>query len=414
METKDKENMTIILPIEEPDYDIFEKNSDNARSTIEKYYVLHPEIFPSGMSEGWCLNGKDRRSKKSGYRLRRIKVGERVYRIRPCFMLPYHRGKVDDAWRGLFCLRLGVPFWAIAFIFGKYPMWWYRLFSSLAQNSIVGTTIRKPEDLPRDLLADEHHIRQAGDKAYVATTVGRGCFLGMAVSKSADTKSLEMNYGQFKNEALDLCPDYEPVSVNTDGWSATQNAWKNLFSMIAVIECFLHAFLKVRDRATSKLKPFFNIAADKIWECYRAESKKSLSQQIRRLKEWTIKNVTESPMKQNILKLCKKKDRWIRHFDSASAHRTSNMIDRLMRAMKKHAYNSQMFHSKNINKTTANFRAFALLYNFSPSCPATWKNDGSLKSPAARINQHVYHQNWLCNLYISASLGGFRHQRNPL
>ena len=131
-------------------------------------------------------------------------------------------------------------------------------------------------------MADEHHIRQAGDKAYVATTVGNGCFLGIAASKGADTVSLETSYGTFKEEALDLSADYKPVSVNTDGWSATQNAWKNLFSMITVIECFLHAFLKVRDRATKKLKPYFDIAADKIWECYRAESKRSLSQQIRR------------------------------------------------------------------------------------------------------------------------------------
>ena len=104
----------------------------------------------------------------------------------------------------------------------------------------------------------------------------------------------------------------------------------------------------------------------------------------------------------------------MRHFDSASAHRTSNMVDRLMRAMKKHAYNSQMFHSKNIDRTTDNFRAFALLYNFAPSCPSVWKENSSLKSPAARINNFVYHENWLHNLYVSASLGGFRNQRNPL
>lgn len=366
------------------------------------------------MSLGWNLNGKDRVSKKSGYQLRRIIVGENIYRIRPSFLLPYHRGKTADVSGGLFLLRFGVPFWALAYVFGKYPMWWYRLFISLGKNSIVGTTVYKVEDLPKDLLADEHHIRQAGDKAYVATTVGNGCFLGIAASKGADTVSLETSYGTFKEEALDLSVDYEPVSVNTDGWSATQNAWKNLFPMITVIECFLHAFLKVRDRATKKLKPYFDIAADKIWECYRAESKRSWSQQIRRLREWANKNVSECPMKQNILKLCNKKNRWMRHFEVASAHRTSNMVDRLMRAMKKHAYNSQMFHSKNINKTTANFRAFALLYNFTPSCPSVWKKQQSLKSPAARLNNFVYHEDWLQNLYISASLGGLRHQRNPL
>lgn len=414
MECKVRENMTIVLPIEERDYDKFMACAVEARRVINHHYGLNPDIFPSGMSSGWKLNGKDRKSKKTGYLLRRIKAEGRVYRIRPCFLLSYHRGKVSDAWRGLFLLRFGVPFWALAFVFGKYPMWWYRLFVSLGRNSIVGTTVRKPEDLPRDLLADEHHIRQAGDKAYVATTVGGGCFLGMAASHKADAENLESAYGEFKAEALELDSDYQPVSVNTDGWAATQNAWKTLFSAITVIECFLHAFLKVRDRATKKMQAFFDVAADKIWDCYRAEDKRSLAQQIRRLKEWAEKNVDKCAMKDNILKLCKKKDRWMRHFDCTSAHRTSNMVDRLMRAMKKHAYNSQMFHSRNINKTTDNFRAFALLYNFAPSCPAVWKNDHSLKSPAARLNKFTYHENWLCNLQISASLGGFRQQRKTL
>ncbi|MFT7452754.1 MAG: hypothetical protein ACI9VN_003489, partial [Patescibacteria group bacterium] len=42
------------------------------------------------------------------------------------------------------------------------------------------------------------------------------------------------------------------------------------------------------------------------------------------------------------------------------AHKTSNMMDRLMRAMNRHAFNSQMFHSS-IASTSKNFRAFALL-----------------------------------------------------
>ena len=35
-----------------------------------------------------------------------------------------------------------------------------------------------------------------------------------------------------------------------------------------------------------------------------------------------------------------------------------------------------------------------------------------LKSPAERLNKFRYHDNWLHNLYVSASLGGYR--RPPL
>ncbi|WKN45087.1 hypothetical protein [Tunicatimonas pelagia] len=86
------------------------------------------------------------------------------------------------------------------------------------------------------------------------------------------------------------------------------------------------------------------------------------------------------------------------------------MLDRVMKAMSCHAFNSQMFHAT-IQSTSANFRAFALLYNFSPSCPAVTRHTELLTSPATRLNGFVYHQDWLENLLIAASIGGYRHHR---
>ncbi len=124
------------------------------------------------------------------------------------------------------------------------------LYLCFGRYSIVQTSIVEEQNLPVDILADEHHIRMQGQKAYVATTVGKGGFLVMQVSRAADESSLQQAYGVFKKEATTLSEKYQPDSVNTDGWTATQNAWKALFPTILVIECFLHAFLKVRDRAT--------------------------------------------------------------------------------------------------------------------------------------------------------------------
>lgn len=413
MALKSKQNRTIFLSFTEQTYTSFMEDNEIAHKMLKEYISCYPELFPKEIESGYMLNGYSRQSKKLGHRLRKIKVSGISYRIRPSYILPYNRARVEEVSKPLFLLRFNVPFWALAYVFGRNAMWWYRLYMCLGEYSIVGTTVRHPADLPRDLLADEHHIRVSGKKAYVATTVGSNCFLGMSVSPKADELSLLESYGVFKEEALDLSPDYQPSSVNTDGWWATQNAWKGLFKHIAVIECFLHAFLKVRDRATKKLKAFFDVAADRIWECYRAESKRSLAQQIRQLREWAEKQMPDCPMKNNILKLCKKKKRWMAHFDHPQAHQTSNMIDRLMRAMKKHAFNSQMFHST-IPNTSRNFRAFALLYNFTPSCPAARDQENNLNSPAARLNGFVYHQDWLQNLLISASRGGFRNHRNPL
>ena len=407
MALKDKESRVITLEFCKESYSSFMEDNQVAHSIIRQAYAEYPELFPMEMSHGYKLNGKTRTSKKLNMRMRRLEIGEITYRVRPSFVLPYMRATVDEVRHALFLIRFGVPFWALAVVFGRNHMFWYRTYLCLSRFSIVGTTIHKAENLPVDLLADEFHTRLEGEKVYIATTIAKGCLLGTEACTNADEVCLTAGYGVFKEEVLQLDPDYQPRTVNTDGWMATQNAWKALFKRIFIIECFLHAFLKVRDRATKKLKASFETVADKIWNIYRAESKRKMGQQIRRLREWTQKNLSACPMKQNLLKLCKKKKRWLAHLDFPAAYRTSNQLDRIMRAMERHSINSQKFHDA-IYSTSMNFRAFALLYNFSPSCPAVTKDFPDLVSPAARLNGFVYHKDWLQNLLIAASLSGFR------
>lgn len=414
MALKDKESRTIVLNISESTYSSFMEDRTIAHKIIQTACRSHPELFPEEMAEGYWLNGKTRVSKKLDLQMRKIKIGEVSYRLRPSFILPYQRGKTDEAAKPLFLLRFGVPFWALAYVFGRNTMWWYRTFLSLGFTNIVGTSVYNIDQLPQDLLADEHHIRIRGKKAYVATTIGGNCFLGVEASFQADEASLSQAYGVFKQEVQELKPDYEPATVNTDGWWPTQNAWKSLFPSIAVMECFLHAYLKVRDRTTKKLAVFFDTAADKIWKCYFADTKRQCAQRIRRLSEWAQRTMPDCPMKDNIFKLCGKKNRWLSHFDFDSPHRTSNMLDRIMRIMDRHAFNAQMFHAT-VHSTSKNFRALALLYNFSPSCPAVTQKYPGLDSPAARLNGFVYKQDcWLQNLMIASSLGGNLNHRNPV
>ena len=131
-----------------------------------------------------------------------------------------------------------------------------------------------------------------------------------------------------------------------------------------------------------------------------------MSQQIRRLREWASSQLPSCAMKDNLLKLCKKKNRWLAHFDAPSAFRTSANLDRVMKNMERHAINSQMFHA-NVPITSMNFRAFALLFNFSPSCPQVRKKHPDLDSPVARLNGFCYSKNWLENLFVASSLNGF-------
>ncbi|MCP4104008.1 MAG: hypothetical protein GY749_00485 [Desulfobacteraceae bacterium] len=91
------------------------------------------------------------------------------------------------------------------------------------------------------------------------------------------------------------------------------------------------------------------------------------------------------------------------------------MPDRLMRKMDRHLFNTQYFHGS-LFSAELGIRGWALIQNFAPSNPITQKkyNDG-FQSPAERLNKFRYNDNWLQNLLISASLGGYRKPPpNPL
>ena len=77
------------------------------------------------------------------------------------------------------------------------------------------------------------------------------------VNAKADEISLRSAYGVFKTEVLSVFADYQPITICTDGWMATQNALKYLFEKAKIVECYLHAYIKVRDRATKKLNDYY-------------------------------------------------------------------------------------------------------------------------------------------------------------
>ena len=68
-------------------------------------------------------------------------------------------------------------------------------------------------------------------------------------SPAAHLTDLTAAYGVFWEKARHLDPEYRPETVNTDGWPATQADWRELFQGVTLILCFLHAFLKIRERA---------------------------------------------------------------------------------------------------------------------------------------------------------------------
>ena len=377
---------------------------------IDYFVETYPELFPAEMAKGYQLYGFRRQSvKMPDVQLRRICLNERdaegrlqVYTITPSFILPYMMGDADEIEKALFLRRFGVPFWALTYVFGHNDMYWQRLMARFGTTDIVGTSIKDPQHLPKDLLADEKHTHFNGEKAYIATTVGSDCVLGASIILSATEEQLTSAYGQFKEEAQHLKPDYQPETVNTDGWSATQLAWKTLFPSVVIIQCFLHAFITIRSRC-KRLKDLFPLITQQVWDIYHAETSDSFKQQIDELRTWAQEHLSSFAL-QSVLKLCDKSHLFGLAFEYPNAYRTSNMLDRHMEPMDRYLYSTRYFHG---HLMTADYqiRTWALFHNFQPYCPRS-KIGKKYRSPFHKLNGFVYHHNWLQNLLVASSLGG--------
>ncbi len=411
--TSTRNSRIIRLPISQEEYAQTAHKSIRFRVWLDNTYTQYPELFPEQFSTGYLMKDSFV-SIKTGLMLRRITVDGIAFSIRPSFVLPHLRKDCDIelASNALLLRKFSVPFWALAHVFGKNPMYWYRLEVSLGSLSLVGTTIKSKELLPTDIAADEKHTKQFGEKVYVATTVADECILGAEVSPSAGTDDLTNAYGVFQQESQSLDQDYQPETVNTDGWNSTVSAFKALFPGIVLLQCFLHIYIKIRDRSKLKYRELFKQVSDKLWNCYEATGKRSFSQRVRRLFDWSIDPENKLPdiLKKPIATLKTKIKLFSAAYDHPNAHRTSNMLDRLMQRMDRHLYHCQYFHGA-LSAANLSIRAWALIYNFAPSNPYTQKKykekyGKNFKSPAERLNQKSYHNDWLQNLLISGSLQG--------
>jgi hypothetical protein len=397
---------TICLPISPDHYRLIIDSPTHFRQWLDQAFHDNPELFPEAFAHGYTLKD-ERRSIKRGLRLRRIrcKATGNAFSIRPCFVLPYMTAWTDEADGPLFLRSFGVPFWALARVFGRNSMFWYRLEVSLGRHSIVGTTVRHAP-LPEHLVADEHHQSRDGVKNYIATTVGAGCCLGSALAQTASADDLEAAYGVFKAEAQNVQADYQPKTVNTDGWTATQQAWRALFGLVVILRCFLHGWLSIRDRA-KHLGEVFRSLGEKVWEAYHASNRRCFAQRLRRLGEWANRVVQATWVLEQVRKLCSRARVYGQAYQHPGGHRTSNMLDRIMRAMNRYFEDGQHLHGSE-EACKRHVRAWALLHNFRPWHPAIARAHSGVQSPAERLNKHRYHDNWLANLLVSGSLAGYR------
>lgn len=399
---------TICVPVpSEAAYRKVILNGSMFRSFLDQSIAAYPELFPAEIAKGYWLHDAIH-SKKLNVTTRRIKLvsTQAVYQVRPDFVLPYMVGLSDTVEKALYLRRFGVPFDALAYVFGRDDSYWYRLYQSLGRFSIVGTTVKDPASMPLHLVADEKHSWRLGERVFIPTTVGSGCFLGVDIVASAETPELVSGYGRFQDEALALNCNYQPQTVTTDGWEHTQAAWKTLFPGIAIILCFLHSVLDMQQRCR-KSKPIWKKLTGRLWHIYKAPNKRHFAQRLRRLREWAQTKLNQKTLVHRVLKLKGKSHQFQVAYDYPEAARTSNMLDRLMNYQDRLLYTMQYFHGSEAS-ARLHVRAMALIWNFHPYGSTTIASDPYRCSPFKDLNGFEYHDNWLCNLLIAGSMNGYR------
>jgi len=402
----------ICIPIDQDTYGRIFGDAAAFRQYVDHMITQHPEVFPTPIGHGYWFHDLLPPSKKlPDIRLRRIKLntptadGQTIFTIAPSFVLPYMTGYADEVEKALYLRKFGVPYSALTYVFGRNDDYWYRLENHLGRNSVVGTTVKEAAKLPTDLLADEKHTRFNGEPAYIATTVGDDCILGASVTLGADTAELTAGYTPFQTEARQVDPTYQPETVNTDGWAPTQQAWQTLFPMITTILCFLHAFLKIR-ACGKRLQELFPEIQRRVWEAYHASDAATFLEKVADLQTWAQLTLPAGSALETVLKLCAKAPLFAQAYAYPAAHRTSNMLDRHMDLLDRYLYSMRYFHG-DLMAAEYSVRAWALLHNFTPYGPRAKVAD-QYQSPAHKLNGYTYHENWLQNLLVAASMGGVR------
>ena len=121
--------------------------------------------------------------------------------------MPYVIDRTEEIEPALYLRQWAVPCDALAYVFGRNAMVWYRAWYALGRPSLVGSTITDASRLPTaHVVVDEKHTSIQGEKVYISTTVARDCILGASAVASASAEDLTAGSGECAEAARHLSP----------------------------------------------------------------------------------------------------------------------------------------------------------------------------------------------------------------
>ena len=114
------------FPSEAP-YRVYVDDPAPYRQYLTQMLRQHPELFPKNMDQGSTLHDASM-SVKQDLIVRRITVTATgaVFVLRPSFVMPSMMARTEEVEKGLYLRQWGVPFDALASVFGRDAMFWYR------------------------------------------------------------------------------------------------------------------------------------------------------------------------------------------------------------------------------------------------------------------------------------------------
>lgn len=140
--------------------------------------------------------------------------------------------------------------------------------------------------------------------------------------------------------------------------------------------------------------------------CIHGANKRVFAQRLRRFLEWAAAQPLRDSIDRRLKRLKDKSALFQRAYDFPGANRTSNAVDRPMNYLDRCLFSMQYFHGA-WPAAVQTGRAMALLWNFHPFCRKTQQHTGCL-CPFEQLNGFRYHDDWLRNFLIAASLNGRR------
>jgi hypothetical protein len=138
---------TIRLPLAESAYERFLTDRFYAQDRLEDLYGACAELCPEAFPWGYAFFGFPEPSIQQQLMGRRMRLeqGRTVFPSAPALVMPAMTGRTQDVDQALFLRRLHGPCWAIVHVFGHEALDWYRLEQGLGRCSLVGTTVKPPE-----------------------------------------------------------------------------------------------------------------------------------------------------------------------------------------------------------------------------------------------------------------------------